>query len=217
MQEELAKAFPYFHLLAFSVVGENVCDDRGIVFVDDVVLGVAGGEDDGSAHGDSGAEEGGCSYVLVVDQGFVDSVKRGIGDDLSSIVVSFGVDGGFGGGFSWEVACDLTFSLEVHGRDEIGWGWLLPLAPLSQVLLSFNVGSMCGLFSWQLWLGGQGLGGVSVSTVGGVGIRGRVWFVLVGVVVIYSLLLPPSLLLWVCIIGGTSPSLFREGGQPTLG
>jgi len=59
VQEELAETFPYFHLLAFSVVGEGVCNDRGIVFVDDVALGVAGGEDDGSAHGDSGAGEKG--------------------------------------------------------------------------------------------------------------------------------------------------------------
>jgi len=100
MQQELTEAFPYFYLLVFSVVGEGVCNDRGIVFVDDVVLGVAGGEDDGCAHGDSGAEEGGYGYVLVVDQGFVDSEKRGIGDGLMGTIASFGVDGGFGGGCS---------------------------------------------------------------------------------------------------------------------
>jgi len=126
VQEELAETFPYFHLLAFSVVGEGVCDDRGIVFVDDVVLGVAGGEDDGSADGNSGAEQGECGYVLVVDQGFVDSVKCGIRDGLTGTVASFGTGGGFCGGFSWEVARDLTFSLGVHGRDELGWGSLLP-------------------------------------------------------------------------------------------
>jgi len=100
VQEELAETCPYFHLLVFSVVGESICDDRGIVFIDDVVLGVAGSEDDRSTHGDLDAEEGGCGYVLVVDQGFVDSVKRGIGDGLTGTVVSFGIDGGFGGGCS---------------------------------------------------------------------------------------------------------------------
>ena len=98
VQEELAETFPCFHLLAFSIVGEGVCNDRGVVFVDDIVLGVTGGEDDGSTHGDSGAEEGGCGYVLVVNQGLVDSVKRGIGDGLTGTVASFGVVGGFGGG-----------------------------------------------------------------------------------------------------------------------
>ena len=100
MQEELAETFPYFHLLAFSVVGEGVCVDHGIIFIDVVVLGVAGDEDDGPVPGESGAKEGWCSYILVVDQGFVDSVKYGIGDGLTGPVVSFGVDGGFGRGCS---------------------------------------------------------------------------------------------------------------------
>jgi len=99
-------------------------------------------------HGDSDAEEGGCSYVLVVNQGFVDSVKHSIGDGLTGTVVSFGVGGGFGGGCSWEIALDLTFGLGVHSRDKLWWGRLLPLAPLSQVLPSFNVGDVCGLFGW---------------------------------------------------------------------
>jgi len=119
VQEELAETFPYFHLLAFSIVGEGTCDDRGIVFVDDVVLRVAGGEDDGSAYGNSCAEEGGCGYVLVVDQGFVDSVKCGIRNGLTGTVASFSAGGGFGGGFSWEVAHNLTLSLGVHSRNEL--------------------------------------------------------------------------------------------------
>jgi len=212
MQEELAETFPYFHLLAFSVVGEGICDDCGVVFIDDVVLGVAGGEDtDGSAHGNSGAEEGGCDYVLVVDQGFVHLVKCGIGDGLTGTVASFGMGGGFGAGFSWEVARDLMFSLGVHGRDELRWGRLLPLAPLSQILPSFNVGGVSGLFGWQLWLGARGLGGISVSTGGGVGVRSRVRFIVISVVVVCSLLLPPSLLLRVGVGGGAGPSRFRGG------
>ena len=196
---------------------EGVCNDLGIVFVDDVVLGVAGGEDDGSVHGNSGAEEGGCGYVLVVDQGFVDSVKYGIRDGLTGTVALFSAGGGFGRDFSSEVSRGLTFSLGVHGWDELGWGRLLPLAPLSQVLPSFNVGGMSGLFGWRLWLGGWGLGGGSVCTVGAAGVRSRVWFFVIGVVVVCCPLLPPSLLLRVGVGGGAGPSWFRGGGRPTFG
>ena len=118
MQEELAETFPYYHLLTFSVIGEGICDDCGIVFVDDVVLRVAGGEDDGSTHGDSGAEEGGCGYVLVVNQGFVDSVKRGIGDGLMGTVASFGMDGGFGG-----VALE-----KWHVTSRSAWGYMVGMS-----------------------------------------------------------------------------------------
>jgi len=59
VEQELAEALPNFDLLALAVVGEGVGDDRRVVFIDDVVLGVGGGEDNGSARGYPGAEEGG--------------------------------------------------------------------------------------------------------------------------------------------------------------
>jgi len=95
VQKELAVVFSYFHLLVLAIVGEGVCNDFGVVFVDDVVLGVSSGEDDGSTHGDPGMEEGGCGYILVVYQSFVDSVEGSVHDDLTDGVVSFGVDTGF--------------------------------------------------------------------------------------------------------------------------
>jgi len=115
------------------------------------------------------------------------------------------------------MACDFTFGLGVHGQDELGWGRLLPLTPLSQVLPSFNIGGMCGLFGWRLWLDSRGLGSVSVSMGGGAGVRGRVRFVVIGVVVVRSLLLPSSLLLRVGVSGDAGPSQFRGGGRPTFG
>jgi len=75
VEHELAKALPDFDLLTLAVVGEGDGDDCGVVFIDDVVLGVDGGEDDGSAYGYPGAEEGGGGYVLVVNQGFIDLVE----------------------------------------------------------------------------------------------------------------------------------------------
>ena len=60
VEQELAEALPDFDLLALAVVGEYVGDDRHVVFIDDVVLGVGGGEDDGSTHGYPGAEKGGA-------------------------------------------------------------------------------------------------------------------------------------------------------------
>jgi len=52
---------------------------------------------------------------------------------------------------------------------------------------------------------------------GGADVRGRVRFVVIAVVVVCSLLLPPSLLLQVGVSGGAGPSRFRRGGQPTFG
>jgi len=126
MQEELAVAFPYFHLLTLAVVGDGIRDDCGIVYVDDFVLGVSGGEDDGSTHGDPGMEEGGCGYILVVNQGFVDSVQGSVGDDLAGGVVSFGMGGGFSGGGSQEMASDFVFGFGEHGRDEFGAAVFFP-------------------------------------------------------------------------------------------
>jgi len=113
VEQKLAEALPNFHLVTLPVVGEVVSDERGVVFVGDVVLGVAGGEDDRSAHGNSGVDEGGFSYVLVIDQGLVDSVERTVRNDLAGGVVSFAVEGSFRGGCRPEVAGDFTFGFGV--------------------------------------------------------------------------------------------------------
>jgi hypothetical protein len=195
MEQELTEVLPDFHLFTLSVIGEDVGDDRGVVFIDDVVLGVAGGEDDGAAHGDMGTEEGWGSYVLVVDQGLVDLVECSVRDDLVGGVVSFGVEGGFGGGGAWEVARDLSFGLGVYSRDEFWYGGLLSLASLPQVLLSFDISGVFGVFGWWVWVGGWCLEGVSICAGVGAGVGG--WVVVIGAVVGDSLLLPLFLLPWV--------------------
>ena len=60
VEQELAEALPDLDLLALAIVGEGVSDNRRVVFVDDVILGVGSGEDDGSTNGYLGAEEGGA-------------------------------------------------------------------------------------------------------------------------------------------------------------
>jgi len=126
VEQELAEALPDFDLLALAMVGERIGDDRRVVFIDEVVLGVGGGKDDGSMHGYPGAEGGGGGYVLVVDQGFVDLMEGCIRDDLAGDVVSFSMGGSFGGGRGWEVAHDLALGLGVHGRDKLGVACFLP-------------------------------------------------------------------------------------------
>ena len=148
VEQKLAKALPDIHLLAPTIVGKGVDDDCDVVFVDNVVLGVGGGEDNRSAHDNLGAKEGWGGYILVVDQGFVDSIECGIGDDLAGNVVLFGVDGCFGGGGTQEVARNLMFDLGIHGQDEFGYHGLPSLALLPQTLPSFDIGGMCGMFSW---------------------------------------------------------------------
>ena len=59
VEQELAEVLPDFDLLTGDVVGVGISDGCRVVFIDDVVLGVGGGEDNESVHGYPGAEEGG--------------------------------------------------------------------------------------------------------------------------------------------------------------
>jgi len=215
VEQELAEALPDFDLLALAVVGEGVGDDCRVVFIDDVVLGVGGGEDDGSMHGYPDAEEWRGGYVLVVDQDFVDSVEGCIHGDLAGDVVSFSVGGGFGGGCSREVARDLALGLGVHGRDKLGHGRLPCLGFLPQVLPSFNVGGVCGVFGWWVWLGGGCFGGVGVCTGAGAVVGRRA----VGVVFVLGGSLPLSLpfFLWVGAGVALVPTWLSGGGGALCG
>jgi len=210
VEQELAETFPDFNLLALAVVGEGVGNDCHVVFIYDVVLGVGGGEDDGSRHGYPGAEEGGGGYILVVDQGFVDSVEGCIRGDLAGDVVLFSVGGGFGGGCSREVARDLVLGLGVHGWAELGHGRLLCLGFLPQVLPSFNVGGVCGMFGWWAWLGSGCFGGVGVCMDAGAVVGRRA----AGVVFVLGGSLPLSLpfFLWVGAGVALAPSWLSGGG-----
>ena len=132
MEQELAEALPDFNPLALAVVDEGIGDDCRVVFIDDVVLGVGGGEDDGSTHGYPGAEEGGGGYFLVVDQSFVESVEGCIRDDLACDVVSFSVGGGFGGGRGREVARDQASKSSVPSVLRPARDWTMAASPRSQ-------------------------------------------------------------------------------------
>ena len=55
------------------------------------------------------------------------------------------------------------------------------------------------------------------STGGGAGVRSRVRFIVIGIVVVCSLLLPPSLLLQVGVGGGIGSSQFRRVSRPMFG
>jgi len=211
VEQELAEALPDCDLLALAVVGEGVGDDRRVVFIDDVVLGVGGGEDDGSTHGYPGAEEGGGGYILVVNQGFVDSVEGCIRDDLAGDVVSFSVGGGFSGGRGRKVAPDLALGLGIHGRDKLGCGRLLSLGFLLQVLPFFDVGGVCGVIGWWVWLGDGCFGGVGVCASAGAVIG---WTV-VGIVFVLggSLPLSLSLFLWVGADVAWAPGWLSSGSR----
>jgi len=165
VEQELAEALPDFDLLTLAVVGEGVGDGCRVVFTDDIVLGVGGGEDDGSTHGHLGAEEGAGGYILVVDQGSVDSVEGCVRDYLAGDVVSFSVGGGFSGGHGRIVARDLVLGLGVHGRDKLACSRLPSLRFLLQVLLSFDVGGVWGMFGWWVQLGDGCFSGVGVCAV----------------------------------------------------
>jgi len=215
VEQELAEALPDFDLLALAVVGKGVGDDRCVVFRDDVVLGVGGGEDNGSTHGYPGAEEGGGGYILVVDQGFVDSVEGCVRNDLAGVVVLFSVGGGFSGGRDRKVARDLFLGLGVHSRDKLGCGRLPSLGFLLQVLPSFDVGGMCGVFGWWVWLGDGCFGGVGVCAGAGAVIGRRV----VGIVFVLggSLPLSLSLFLWVGADVAWAPGWLSGGSRALCG
>jgi len=215
VEQELAKELPDFDLFALAIVGEGIGDDRRVVFIDDVVLGVGGGEDDGSTHGYPDAEEGEGGYILVVDQGFVDSVEGCVRDDLAGDVVSFSVGGGFSRGRSRKVAPDLALGLGVHGWDKLGCGWLPSLGFLLQVLPSFNVGGVCVVFGWWVWLGDGYFGGVGVCAGAGAVIGRRV--VDIVFVLMVSLPLSLSLFLWIGADVDWAPGRLSGGGRALCG
>ena len=215
MEQELAEALPDFDLLTLAVVGEGVGDDRRVVFINDVVLGVGGGEDDGSTHGYPGAEEGGGGYVLVVDQGSVDSVEGCVCSGLAGDVVSFSVGGSFSVERGRKVARDLVLGLGVHGRDKLGCGRFPSLVFLLQVLPSFDVGGMCGVFGWWVRLGDGRFSGIGVCT----GARAVIGRRVVGIVFVFGGSLPLSLFLFLWVGSGVAwaPGWLSSGGRTLCG
>jgi len=72
VKQKLAEALANFHLLALSMVGESIRNDGGVVFVYDVIVCVAGGEDHRAMCGDSCSDKRGGKDIFVVDQDGVD-------------------------------------------------------------------------------------------------------------------------------------------------
>jgi len=159
--------------------------------------------------------KGGGGYILVVEQGFVDSVEGCIHDDLVGDVVSFSMGGGFGGGRGWEVARNLALGLGVHGRDKLGCDGLPSLGFLLQVLPSFNIGGVCGMFGWWVRLGDGCFGGVGVCAGAGAVVGRRA----VGVVFVLDGSLPLSLpfFLWVGAGVAWAPSWLSSGSRALCG
>jgi len=159
--------------------------------------------------------KGGGGYILVVDQGFVDSVEGCIRDDLAGDVVLFSVGGGFSGGCGWKVAHDLSLGLGVHGRDKLGCGRLPSLGFLLQVLPSFDVGGVCGVFGQWVWLGDGCFRGIGFCA-DAVAVIGRrvvgIVFVLGG-----SLPLSLSLFLWVGADVAWAPGWLSGGSRALCG
>ena len=196
MEQELSEVLPNFDLLTLAVVGEGIGDYRRLVFIDDIFLGVGRGEDDGSAHG----------YV-----GYVDSVESCIHDDLVGDIVLFAVGGSFSRGCSQQIAPDFALGFGVHGRNKLGCGGLPSLGFLLQVLPSFNIGGVCSMFGWWVWLGSGCFDGVGVCTGAGA-IIGR-WVVGVVFVLSGSLRLSLSLYLWVGANVAWAPGRLSGGGR----
>jgi len=92
VQQELAKAFSDLHSLTFSIVGERVLNDRSVVFVYNIVLGVAGREDDVAADRDTCTDKRRCKDVLVINNCGVDMAERGVCGNLACGVVLLSVD-----------------------------------------------------------------------------------------------------------------------------
>ena len=84
VEEEAAVGLSDLDVIVGFEVGEGVCDDLDVVFVDDTVAGVVSGEDDGgTVVGQAGADEGWDGDVFVVDQRGVDAEEGGVGDCLT--------------------------------------------------------------------------------------------------------------------------------------
>jgi hypothetical protein len=69
------------------VVGKRVDDYRTVILVDDVVLVVASGENDGTAHCNSCTDEWGYGDIFIINKGRVDTAECDIGCFLSDCKV----------------------------------------------------------------------------------------------------------------------------------
>ena len=130
-------------------------------------------------------------------------------------VISFGVESCFSRGGTREVACFLVFGLGVYSRDKLGCSGLPYLGFLLQVLPSFNVGGVYGMFGWCVWLSGGCFGSISIP-VGAGAVVGR-WAVDIVVLFGSSLPLPLSLFLWFGTGVAWAPSRLGGGGWAVCG
>jgi len=122
MQQELAVPLSDLNLLALSIKGEGICDDRGVVLIDHVVLVFTGGKYNVAANHDSRPDECRCENVLVVNYRRVGPMECHICHGLPFAVGPLKVNA-FGSTSitTLEVACHFTFGLRVLFRDELWW------------------------------------------------------------------------------------------------
>ena len=141
MQQELAEPSSDLHSLTFAVIGESVFNDRCVIFVDNIGLGITSGKDDIAMDCNPRTDKCRCKHVLVVHYGRVDMAECCIRCNLACGVVLFRVDN-IRSLWAGEVARYLSLCLRVGHQDEFRCGNLLVfLAPNFEGRPSYGVGS----------------------------------------------------------------------------
>jgi len=95
-----------------------VLDDRNIVFVDYIILVIAGCKNDGTSHSDTGTDEGWYENIFHIGKGSVDPAECCICHDLPLGLRFLGMGVHSVSVGILEEAYHLTFGLRVLCRDE---------------------------------------------------------------------------------------------------
>ena len=156
----MAEAFTNLHFCRFLIIGKGVCNDRGVILIEDVVLCIPSGENDVASHCDPCADESGYKDVLVVDDCSIYPSERCIHYHLPCGVMLFNLDG------VWflmgKLTCHFSLGLGKFGRRD-------PFVLLSTNLQGCpSCGSSSRCLHWESWCSSSHLceAGVGVSMDG---------------------------------------------------